>query len=1019
MNTSNFCPQCGTVLPANAPESLCPACLMSGALPSESDPGVTMIVEKPKARALPSVGETFGSYRIEHELGRGGMGAVYAAGHLESGRRVALKVLSHQLDSPEARARFLREGRLAASINHPNSVYVFGTEEIEGTPTIAMELIAGGTLQDRIQRTGALPIGEAVDAVLQIIAGLEAAHAVGILHRDIKPANCFTDLDGSVKVGDFGLSISTQGRGDSLHTIDGTFLGTPAFCSPEQLRGEELNLRSDMYAVGVTLFYLLTGRTPFEGKNMVQLLANALEKAPPSPTQFRAEVPPDLARVVLRCLSKQATERFGSYAELRLALMPFSSTAPAPAALGMRFVAVIVDMVVLAIAGWLLMAAWHMLQHGDLSMMGESRLQGGMLRWTSLAIFVFKLGYWGVFEGVWGASAGKALLGLRVARVNRGTPGVSRAMARQFILSWPGLLSIFFFNDYFNDYDPTSHTTQMWSFVYLGAGAAYLLAMFVTARRANGFAAAHDLLTDTRVIQKAAQQQRAIFAQADTPIITTVEMPKLGPYHVLATLSSDGDESLLLGYDTRLLRKVWIRKTQPGAPPVAPKLRNIARPGRLRWLQGERNANEAWDAYEALEGKCLCDLLTERQPWASVRHWLHDLSVELEASSRDDALPAVLAPDRVWITKDGRSKLLDFAAPSSLKDRNLANTSSSPTPAVFLNQIAISALEGHVASAEEAASRAVQAPLPLQAHAFLRNLGTTQSSASFAERLKPLLQELPVVPWWKRATMVLITALPAMGLGAFFIVGAFILQSWQKTNPEFTPFLATMMEYRTLERGYNPRGESGKSIAVQKAALEIVIAGRFGHIVRDPKLWSSPIYKLVIQPDVRAKVERIVAAHPDVGADELKQAETTVKSLVRALDAADKYSDEKLSPFGGMMGAIAAIMIFAVLTMIAVLSLACALIFRRGPLFRILGIAVVTQTGEEASRLRMLGRGLIAWSPVLFSVLLVKFMPITDRTSAAPYAALSLLVAAFAIGSLCLRKRGLQDMLAGTWPVPQ
>lgn len=974
-----------------------------------------MIVEKPKAHALPGVGETFGGYRIERELGRGGMGAVYAAEHLESGRRVALKVLSHQLDSSEARARFLREGRLAASINHPNSVYVFGTEEIEGTPAIAMELIAGGTLQDRIQRTGALPIGEAVDAVLQIIAGLEAAHAVGILHRDIKPANCFTDLDGSVKVGDFGLSISTQGSGDSLHTIDGTFLGTPAFCSPEQLRGEELNLRSDMYAVGVTLFYLLTGRTPFEGKNMVQLLANALEKAPPSPAQFRAEVPLDLARVVLRCLSKQATERFGSYAELRQALMPFSCTAPAPAALGMRFVAVIVDMVVLAIASWLVTAAWNLLQHGNLSMMGESRLQAGALRWTSLVIFMFKLGYWGVLEGVWGASAGKALLGLRVARVNRGTPGIPRAMARQFILSWPGLLGVFIFNDYFNNSDPTSRTTQIWAFVYLAAGAAYLLAMFVTARRANGFAAMQDLLTDTRVIQKNASQQRAIFAQPDTPITTTEEMPKLGPYHVLATLSGDVGESLLLGYDTRLLRKVWIRKTQPGIAPVATKLRNIARPGRLRWLQGERNASEAWDAYEALEGKCLCDLLTEPQPWAAARHWLHDLSVEMEASARDGALPEALALDRVWITQDGRAKLLDFAASATIAE---SSAHDSVAPDVFLNQVAISALEGRVASAEEAAARAVHAPLPLHAHALLRNLAATQSDPGFAERLKPLLQELPVVAWWKRATMMLITALPALGLGAFFIMEAFVLQSWQKTNPEFTQFLSSMMEYRTLERGHNPRGDSGKSIEEQKAALEIVIAGRYGHMARDSKLWSSPICKMVIQPDIRAKVERIVAAHPNVGADELKQAEATVKSLVRVLDAADKYSAQKLSLFGGMMGSIAAIMIFVVLTLIAVLSLACALVFRRGPLFRILGIAVVTQTGEEASRLRMLGRGLIAWSPVLFSALLVKPMSITENTSAAPFIMLGLLVAGLAIGSLCMRKRGLQDMLADTWPVP-
>jgi uncharacterized RDD family membrane protein YckC len=1017
MTPTHTCPQCGAALPADAPESLCPACLMSGALPSESDPGATMIVEKPKVRALPSVGETFGGYRIERELGRGGMGAVYAAEHLESGRRVALKVLSHQLDSPEARARFLREGRLAASINHPNSVYVFGTEEIEGTPAIAMELIAGGTLQDRIQRTGALPVGEAVDAVLQIIAGLEAAHAVGILHRDIKPANCFTDLDGSVKVGDFGLSISTQGRGDSLHTIDGTFLGTPAFCSPEQLRGEELNVRSDMYSVGVTLFYLLTGRTPFEGKNMVQMLANALEKTPPPPSQFRSEIPVSLDRIVLRCLSKQATERFGSYAELRLALTPFSSTAPAPAALGMRFVAVIIDVFFLSVMSWLLMAAGHALYYGDISSMGDpTRMHGGSIRWISFAIFVFKLGYWGVLEGLWGASVGKAFLGLRVARLNRGVPGIPRAMARQLVLGWPSLLSIFFFNDYFNQYDPTSRTTQMWSFVYLGAGAAYLLAMFVTARRANGFAAVQDLLTSTRVIQKATHQQRVIVAQADTPVMTTEATPKLGPYHALTTLSTGGDETILLGYDTRLLRKVWIRQTRAGAPPVTPKLRNIARPGRLRWLQGERNATESWDAYEAVEGKCLCDLVTERQPWSSVRHWLNDLGAELEASARDGAMPAVLALDRVWITTDGRAKLLDFATPGVTRPQPSAQADLAP--GVFLNQIAISALEGRHASVEEAASHPASAPLSLSAHAFLRSLTTAAADLNFTDRLKPLLQESPVIAWWKRATMVVLTALPALGLGAFFLMGAVLMQSWRKSDPELMPFLSMVMEHRTLERGSNPRPDSGKTIAEQKAALEIIIAGRHGHIVRDPKLWSSSVYKLIIQPDARAKVERMVADHPNIGPEELKQAEAVLAPMIKALDDAEKHS-QKTNVIENTMGSIAVFMVFSMLAVMAVLSLACALIFRRGPLFRILGIAVVTQSGAEASRLRMLGRGLIAWSPVLFGAVLLKLMPINDRTPLAPFIMLALLATGLAIASLCQRKRGLHDMLAGTWPVPQ
>ncbi len=252
----------------DAPPDLCPKCLLKLAMETQPSPAsggtVALSGSEAKSRGLPQPGEQFGHYTIIRALGAGGMGAVYEAEDLESGRRVALKVLSHRLDSPDARERFFREGRLAASINHPNSVYIFGTEEVGGTPVISMELVSGGTLQDRVRARGPLPVGEAVDCVLQIIEGLEAAQRVGILHRDVKPSNCYVGEDGTVKIGDFGLSISTGVRTEPALTATGAFLGTPAFCSPEQLRGEELNARSDMYSVGATLFYLLTGRTPFD-----------------------------------------------------------------------------------------------------------------------------------------------------------------------------------------------------------------------------------------------------------------------------------------------------------------------------------------------------------------------------------------------------------------------------------------------------------------------------------------------------------------------------------------------------------------------------------------------------------------------------------------------------------------------------------------------------------------------------------------------------------------------------------
>ena len=177
--------------------------------------------------------------------------------------------------------------------------------------------------------SGPLPPAEAVDAVLQIIAGLEAAQQAGVLHRDIKPSNCFIDPDGTIKIGDFGLSITTTVRTESNLTGAGSLFGTPAFSSPEQLRGEELTVRSDIYSVGVTLYYLLTGRMPFEAANIVQLLVTVLEKRPSSPATLRAGIPKGLARAVLHCLNKDAgAGHFASYAALRLALLPYASFQP-------------------------------------------------------------------------------------------------------------------------------------------------------------------------------------------------------------------------------------------------------------------------------------------------------------------------------------------------------------------------------------------------------------------------------------------------------------------------------------------------------------------------------------------------------------------------------------------------------------------------------------------------------------------------------------------------------------------
>ena len=1025
------CPHCGAALLADAPAGLCPACLMSAGLPTLDEAGATQLVERPTARDLPNVGETFGGYRIERELGHGGMGAVYAAEQIESGRRVALKVLSRKLDSPDARARFLREGRLAASINHPNSVYVFGTEEVEGTPVISMELIAGGTLQERVQRQGPLPVGEAVDAVLQIIAGLEAAQAIGILHRDIKPANCFQDIDGTVKVGDFGLSISTAARGESQLTLPGDFLGTPAFCPPEQLRGDELNVRSDMYAVGVTLYYLLTGRTPFEGKNMVQLLANSLEKPAPPPSLFRPEIPKSLSQVVLRCLEKIPASRHASYAELRRALQPFTSTSPTPATLGLRFVAQVVDH--LLFMGINLIIPFLVLD--DVMFFADpENVRSTAWYWLSGAMFILRALYSGILEGIWGATLGEAAVGLRVARLNRSAPGIPRALGRYMLLAWPSLLSYLFFQ-----YDPHEKESLWLAFAMLGVWCLFMLAMFSTVRRRNGFAAVHDLLTGTRVIQKAEYEPRPAVTAGLGTVTTTESMAKIGPCQILATLSEGVSQTIMLGYDTRLLRKVWIRTTPPGGPPVPAPLRNAARATRLRWLQGLRGAAESWDAYEAVEGAPLTSLLREPQPWRSVRHWLLDLARELDAASKDGSLPEVLALDRVWITPAGRAKLLDFPFPAAHHTDEIAPPGGSGvTSSVFLNQVALSALEGRPATVEEAATRTVEAPLPLEAARALRELSATTDLSETVATLTPLLQRPPEIPRWKRMALVLACATPALVCGLFLGLGFAVSRAIFVKNPGLMDLHTCVLVHEDMADALKAKGMENVPLAKAREAMEIHISSAFGHLIRDDKVWSAPMVKGMLRPHRRAIAEGAVAHHPSPTEQEVQEARAMLRPILEQpihSHPTDGVVDNQTSQApgrkagGGMLmpeqdpGLMSFIMSGAMLFCLmvaAALSLLCAVAFRGGMLMHMLGIAVVTARGRQATRLRMLWRALIAWSPVICTALVLKFSD--GRSPAAitaPIITLLSLTAALAIVSLIPRRRSPQDHLAGTWLVPR
>jgi predicted Ser/Thr protein kinase len=247
-------------------------------------------------------GDEFGPYRIESVLGRGGMGTVYLATHERLERRVAVKVIATALaDDPDFRARFLRESRLAASLDHPHVIPIHDADEIEGVLFLAMRYVDGPSLMELIRDEGALSAAETLRIAEQIGGALDAAHSAELIHRDLKPANILIAESGRhAYLCDFGLAKRTSSRG---MTHAGSFLGTVDYCSPEQIRGEPLDGRADIYSLGCVLYHCLTGEAPYARESEVAVLQAHLNDPPPSPS-------PELEAVFARAMAKQREDRY-------------------------------------------------------------------------------------------------------------------------------------------------------------------------------------------------------------------------------------------------------------------------------------------------------------------------------------------------------------------------------------------------------------------------------------------------------------------------------------------------------------------------------------------------------------------------------------------------------------------------------------------------------------------------------------------------------------------------------------
>jgi hypothetical protein len=964
-------------------------------------------------------GQRLGPYRIDRLLGRGGMGEVYEAEHLEHGRRVALKVLNRQLAGQEDRARFLDEGRLAASFSHPHAVYIFGSEEIGGAPIIVMELVPGGTLKDRVAARGPLPPAEAVDAILQVLAGLEAAHAAGILHRDVKPANCFVDADGTVKVGDFGLSISTRARGDSPQEAKSTFQGTPAFAPPEQIQGRPLDVRADIYAAGATLFYLLTGRPPFDDADLTTLIGRVTAEAPPSPRAFQRRIPAELAAIVVRALAKDRAARPPTHVSFADALRPFASAAPVPATLGLRVTAGVIDsLLLMALTAPLTVSPRLQLippatVNTSVTYTAPGESAAAVL--TTAGVLAVTVLYYAILEGWSDASIGKRLCGLRVIGRSGQRLGVVRASARALVFLLPTWLLLLTRTALGQSLAALAATTPVVVNVVLSWLTRSIgLLSFTSMRRRNGFAAWHDLATSTRVVMRSRRAARVPMrspvpaAATSDPATAVAPARTLGPFDVADRLGPTDAGELFRGVDAVLGRPVWLHVLPPGSPSVSAGRRDLARPGRLRWLTGRRTPSEAWDAYEAPDGEPLAMVATEAQPWSVAKHWLIDVSSELAAGEHDQTQP-VLSPDRVWITRASEARLLDFRGPGAPDGESEGVTPVSPQQFVGRTLPHVIAGQGRIVTGDSAGRGPWWHPVPISARAALERLGRDgyRSLRDAAAAMAALSTGADTITRWRRGLTIALANVPALFAALALLIS--LPTAWRVLRSDFLELTNVLIELNTLE------SRSDAEAARQRDALETYAAGRFRPRLADESFWRDRRTVELLEP-LRPLAQRALANHPAVTADELAAATPRARTATGAV-----RPDQVIASIGGVMLLIPAVL----LGLTAILSIAGALVFRGGPILRLLGVAIVRRDGAPVTRLRAGWRALVAWSPLLALWAYVGVATRGGGTSADIFAAKWLFAAAMAamvagaIWAIRHPTRGLPDRVTGTWLVPR
>ncbi len=614
-----------------------------------------------------ATGNSFGEFRIIRKLGEGGMGAVYEVENERTEMRVALKILNRGcLANQDAIDRFQRESQIAASINHPHSTFVYEAGQIDDWFYIAMELMPGGTLKEVVTKGNKLSVGQAVDLILDVIDGLQPAHEAGIVHRDLKPSNCFLDHAGRIKIGDYGLSKAFDHESELTQT--GTFMGTPQFAAPEQIRGSEVDQRADIYAIGATLFYLLTGRPPFVG-NAAQVIAGIASEPAPRASRLNDNVPRVLERVIERALDKNPDRRPQGVKELRSLLQPFSTRGVSRADIGRRIAAYSVDLLLAFVLASLM---GPILEWIGLFMISQAGLEPSV-SWIKLQVVIqlmLVILYFSLAESIWGRTPGKWLMGMRVIDQYNETPNFGSALVRASLI--PGIgYAVSGAGAWLVDEIPLKELDAAAEIslivktqILFLMGQLINLALLSTARVANGYQGIHGVLSRTRVVRlaQALERKRPTKIPPNPPLALDSSSPwKSDNFPQLRLIgryrsSHPQTDDIIVARDEVLDRNVWLlRVCQEVAD--QPLTTNV-RPNRVRVLARHHVGDTWWLECEAVDGVPLLDFLqsSPRLDWSSLLPLIEEIAAELLEMNRESSGTPIVSLDQIWITRGGRIK---------------------------------------------------------------------------------------------------------------------------------------------------------------------------------------------------------------------------------------------------------------------------------------------------------------------------------------------------------------------------